>query len=75
MFKTKEPQSDLLIADFGLSRIAEEDKLLQTTCGTPGYMAPGSLDSCRSFGKGRSWETSGFVVNRGHGLFLVLRLT
>ncbi|KAG0299931.1 hypothetical protein BGZ97_003467, partial [Linnemannia gamsii] len=34
--------SELLIADFGLSKIIDKDKfdLLTTTCGTPGYMAP-----------------------------------
>jgi calcium/calmodulin-dependent protein kinase I len=32
----------LLIADFGLSRIIDEESfhVLTTTCGTPGYMAP-----------------------------------
>jgi calcium/calmodulin-dependent protein kinase I len=31
-----------LIADFGLSRIMDEEQfhVLTTTCGTPGYMAP-----------------------------------
>jgi serine/threonine protein kinase len=42
LFRTREENSDLLIADFGLSRIMEQEKfhLLTTTCGTPGYMAP-----------------------------------
>ncbi|KAI7866086.1 kinase-like domain-containing protein [Spinellus fusiger] len=42
LFRTSEEDSDLLIADFGLSRIVDSDKfhVLQTTCGTPGYMAP-----------------------------------
>lgn len=42
LFRTKEETSELLIADFGLSRIMAEDKfhVLTTTCGTPGYMAP-----------------------------------
>ncbi|KAI8903459.1 putative calmodulin-dependent protein kinase type 1 [Powellomyces hirtus] len=42
LFKTKESLKDLVIADFGLSRIVDEDKFegLMTTCGTPGYMAP-----------------------------------
>ncbi|EGO01237.1 hypothetical protein SERLA73DRAFT_179369 [Serpula lacrymans var. lacrymans S7.3] len=33
---------DIMIADFGLSRVMEENKLHQLTeiCGTPGYMAP-----------------------------------
>ncbi|KAG6026979.1 hypothetical protein E4U41_001088 [Claviceps citrina] len=42
LFRTPEDNADLLIADFGLSRIMEEEKfhVLTTTCGTPGYMAP-----------------------------------
>ncbi|KAG0366372.1 kinase-like domain-containing protein [Gamsiella multidivaricata] len=42
LFKTKAEDSELMIADFGLSRIIDHEKfhLLTTTCGTPGYMAP-----------------------------------
>ncbi|KAF9434633.1 hypothetical protein BGZ76_007690 [Entomortierella beljakovae] len=42
LFKTAAEDSELLIADFGLSRIIDQEKfhLLTTTCGTPGYMAP-----------------------------------
>ena len=41
LFRTPEENADLLIADFGLSKIIEDDKVsnkLTTTCGTPGYM-------------------------------------
>ncbi|KAI8647107.1 CAMK/CAMK1 protein kinase [Parasitella parasitica] len=42
LFRERDEDSDLLIADFGLSRIMDTDKFhtLKTTCGTPGYMAP-----------------------------------
>ncbi|ORZ19849.1 kinase-like domain-containing protein [Absidia repens] len=42
IFLTTNEDSDLLIADFGLSRIIDSEKfdVLRTTCGTPGYMAP-----------------------------------
>lgn len=42
LFRTKDEDADLLIADFGLSRIIDNAKfhVLTTTCGTPGYMAP-----------------------------------
>ncbi|KAL1916152.1 uncharacterized protein VTP21DRAFT_6156 [Calcarisporiella thermophila] len=42
LFRTKAEDSDLLIADFGLSRIIDSEKfqILTTTCGTPAYMAP-----------------------------------
>jgi calcium/calmodulin-dependent protein kinase I len=42
LFRTPAEDSALLIADFGLSRIIDEESfhVLTTTCGTPGYMAP-----------------------------------
>lgn len=42
LFRDKSEESDLLIADFGLSRVVDDEKItvLSTTCGTPGYMAP-----------------------------------
>lgn len=42
LFRTKAEEADIMIADFGLSRIMEEEKfqLLHEVCGTPGYMAP-----------------------------------
>ncbi|KAI0797364.1 Pkinase-domain-containing protein [Irpex lacteus] len=42
LFRTKKEDADIMIADFGLSRMMEEEKLqlLTEICGTPGYMAP-----------------------------------
>ncbi|KAF9470758.1 Pkinase-domain-containing protein [Pholiota conissans] len=42
LFRTVSEEADIMIADFGLSRVMEEEKLNQLTeiCGTPGYMAP-----------------------------------
>ncbi|KAI8332738.1 kinase-like domain-containing protein [Choanephora cucurbitarum] len=42
LFRERDEDADLLIADFGLSRIIDTEKFhtLKTTCGTPGYMAP-----------------------------------
>ncbi|KAG1872899.1 kinase-like domain-containing protein [Suillus subalutaceus] len=43
LFRSKpEKTSEIMIADFGLSRVMEENKLsmLKEVCGTPGYMAP-----------------------------------
>lgn len=43
MFRTKDENSPVVIADFGLSRLIEQsenDRLLNTECGTQGYMAP-----------------------------------
>ncbi|KAJ3304324.1 hypothetical protein HDV03_002939 [Kappamyces sp. JEL0829] len=41
IFKTRDADSELLLADFGLSRITDDhDTPLRTYVGTPGYMAP-----------------------------------
>lgn len=42
LFRTKAEEADIMIADFGLSRVLDDDKftLLTEVCGTPGYMAP-----------------------------------
>ncbi|KAH9015601.1 Pkinase-domain-containing protein [Lactarius pseudohatsudake] len=42
LFRTPSEDADIMIADFGLSRVMEEERfhLLTEICGTPGYMAP-----------------------------------
>ncbi|KAJ7343907.1 CAMK/CAMK1 protein kinase [Mycena albidolilacea] len=42
LFRTKASDADIMITDFGLSRIMDEGKacMLTDVCGTPGYMAP-----------------------------------
>ncbi|KIY49698.1 Pkinase-domain-containing protein, partial [Fistulina hepatica ATCC 64428] len=42
LFRDPDEHADIMIADFGLSRIMEEERLTMLTevCGTPGYMAP-----------------------------------
>ncbi|ODV92863.1 hypothetical protein CANCADRAFT_13750, partial [Tortispora caseinolytica NRRL Y-17796] len=42
LFRTPDEDAEVLIADFGLSRVIDEERfrVLTTTCGTPGYMAP-----------------------------------
>ncbi|CCM04485.1 uncharacterized protein FIBRA_06665 [Fibroporia radiculosa] len=39
LFRTKDEDADIMIADFGLSRVMD-DHALTEICGTPGYMAP-----------------------------------
>jgi len=41
LFRTQAEEADIMIADFGLSRIMEEEKLNKLTeiCGTPGVCA------------------------------------
>ncbi|KAI0034786.1 Pkinase-domain-containing protein [Vararia minispora EC-137] len=42
LFRTPAEEADIMIADFGLSRVMDEERfhLLTEICGTPGYMAP-----------------------------------
>ncbi|GAA6009813.1 hypothetical protein JCM10207_002118 [Rhodosporidiobolus poonsookiae] len=42
LYRSKDEDSDLLLADFGLSKVMDDHQFsaLTTTCGTPGYMAP-----------------------------------
>jgi len=42
LFRDPKEDADIMIADFGLSRVMEDQKLTLLTeiCGTPGYMAP-----------------------------------
>ena len=41
IFRNKDADSDLMLADFGLSKFqAYENEKLKSHCGTPGYMAP-----------------------------------
>lgn len=41
---------DIKLADFGLSKLFQQDNSLQTACGTPGYVAPEVL-SGKGYGK------------------------
>jgi len=40
LVKSVEDDTEVKIADFGLSKIIDKDKMMQTACGTPGYVAP-----------------------------------
>lgn len=45
LFRTQAEDADIMIADFGLSRIMEEERLNQLTeiCGTPGVSSLGGF--------------------------------
>lgn len=45
LFSSKDPSVAVIkVSDFGLARTIEEDQFAQTTCGTPGYVAPEILE-------------------------------
>ena len=60
LFRTKAEDADVMVADFGLSRIMPEDKLqlLTEICGTPGV--------CYSFRDGNSSTDLAIVYGSGN---------
>ncbi|XP_065518144.1 calcium/calmodulin-dependent protein kinase type IV [Lathamus discolor] len=46
LYATPAPDAPLKIADFGLSKIVEDQVTMKTICGTPGYCAPEILRGC-----------------------------
>jgi len=40
LLENKTPEARVKLADFGLSKMMEAQSVLQTACGTPGYVAP-----------------------------------
>jgi len=45
LVKSIADDTEVKIADFGLSKIIDEEKMMQTACGTPGYVAPEVLNA------------------------------
>uniref|UniRef100_A0A8C8D218 Calcium/calmodulin-dependent protein kinase type IV n=1 Tax=Oncorhynchus tshawytscha TaxID=74940 RepID=A0A8C8D218_ONCTS len=46
LYATSAPDAPLKIADFGLSKIIDDQVTMKTVCGTPGYCAPEILRGC-----------------------------
>ncbi|KAI8837845.1 kinase-like domain-containing protein [Chytridium lagenaria] len=40
LYKTSDPTSEIVIADFGVANVVQGDDLLRTLCGSPAYAAP-----------------------------------
>ena len=57
--------------DFGLSKVIENNKFTQTTCGTPSYMAPEVILK-KLYGKECDWWSLGALMYElflGHSPF------
>ncbi|KAJ3124446.1 hypothetical protein HK098_001120 [Nowakowskiella sp. JEL0407] len=40
LLSDRTPMAKIMIGDFGLSKIFDDDEVMRTACGTPGYVAP-----------------------------------
>jgi len=49
LLKSKESDTDVMLADFGFAKKVTAPNSLTTKCGTPGYIAPEILNMSRSF--------------------------
>jgi len=45
LLKSPEQDTEVKLADFGLSKVLGQEVMMQTACGTPGYVAPEILKS------------------------------
>ncbi|KAI9100479.1 calmodulin dependent protein kinase [Phlyctochytrium arcticum] len=61
LFRDQSDTADLMITDFGLSKIVEEGNFLQTACGTPHYVAPEIL-SRKGHGKPVDMWAIGVII-------------
>lgn len=44
LYQSTSEDAEIKIADFGLAKLIKGDSLMQTACGTPGYVAPEILE-------------------------------
>lgn len=44
LYQTTQDNAEIKIADFGLAKLLRDDSMMQTACGTPGYVAPEILE-------------------------------
>lgn len=52
LLKSPEQDTEVKLADFGLSKVLGQEVMMQTACGTPGYVAPEILQSSETgYGK------------------------
>jgi len=56
LLTSTEDDANVKIADFGLAKLLNDDALMQTACGTPGYVAPEILDQIPYDHKVDTWS-------------------
>jgi len=53
--------TNIKVTDFGLSRVYNHDMIMQTACGTPGYVAPEVLE-CKGYDKEVDMWSAGVIM-------------
>jgi len=61
LLKSKNEDTEVKLADFGLSKVLGNEVLMQTACGTPGYVAPEILKA-EGYGKGVDLWSVGVIT-------------
>jgi|ERR1712216_398424 len=56
LLTSAEDDSSVKIADFGLAKLLNDETIMQTACGTPGYVAPEILESTAYDEKVDAWS-------------------
>jgi calcium/calmodulin-dependent protein kinase I len=65
LLSSAEDDAEIKIADFGLAKLLKQETLMQTACGTPGYVAPEILE-------GSSYDSSVDVWSLGVITYIIL---
>jgi len=61
LLENETDDTNIKVTDFGLSRIYSHDMIMQTACGTPGYVAPEVLE-CRGYDKEVDMWSAGVIL-------------
>ncbi|KAG9406675.1 hypothetical protein AC1031_002995 [Aphanomyces cochlioides] len=56
LYASTEDNADIKIADFGLAKLIQGNSMMQTACGTPGYVAPEILEGKPYGGEVDMWS-------------------
>jgi len=61
LLENETDDTNIKVTDFGLSRIYSHDMIMQTACGTPGYVAPEVLE-CKGYDKEVDMWSAGVIM-------------
>ena len=56
LYDSEKEDATIKIADFGLAKLVDDNTMMKTACGTPGYVAPEVLKKMRYTSKVDMWS-------------------